>query len=131
MALLSAELAAQGFVAKQSLLETEGGFGDSVVQDGTAKIAAIDFNGPLEITRNTLKPYASCLLTHPVIDAARSLSDAAQGRAIAGIEVEVNPACIQLAGKPDPQTGAGRQVQHRLLHSAQPARLSGIGTGFH
>ena len=102
---LSAELATQGFVAKQSLLETEGGFGDSVVQDGTAKIAAIDFNGPLEITRNTLKPYASCLLTHPVIDAARSLSDAAQGRAIAGIEVEVNPACIQLAGKPDPQTG--------------------------
>jgi 2-methylcitrate dehydratase PrpD len=102
---LSAELAAEGFVAKQSLIETEGGFGDVFVQDGSAKVGALAFDGPLEITRNTLKPYASCLLTHPVIDAARSLSEAAKGRAIAGIEVEVNPACIQLAGKPDPQTG--------------------------
>ncbi|MEX2615542.1 MAG: MmgE/PrpD family protein [Alphaproteobacteria bacterium] len=102
---LSAELAAQGFVAKQSLLESEGGIGAAAVQDGSAKIKMIDFDGPLEITRNTLKPYASCLLTHPVIDAARSLSEAAKGRAIAGIEIEVHPACIQLAGKPDPQTG--------------------------
>jgi len=102
---LSAELAAQGFVAKQSLLESDRGFGDAFIQDGSAKVKALDFSGQLEITRNTLKPYASCLLTHPVIDAARSLSDAARDRDIAGIEVEVNPACIQLAGKPDPRTG--------------------------
>jgi 2-methylcitrate dehydratase PrpD len=102
---LAAELAAEGFVAKQSLLEAERGFGDAFIQDGSARVKTLDFNGPLEITRNTLKPYASCLLTHPVIDAARSLSEAAKGRAIAGIEVEVNPACIQLAGKPDPKTG--------------------------
>jgi 2-methylcitrate dehydratase PrpD len=35
----------------------------------------------------------------------RSVSKSAADRPIAGIEIEVNPACIQLAGKPDPQTG--------------------------
>lgn len=102
---LAAELAAAGFEAADTLLESEGGFGDAFIQDRATVIRALDFSGPLEITRNTLKPYASCLLTHPVIDAMRSVSETAADRPIAGIEIEVNPACIQLAGKPDPRTG--------------------------
>ena len=102
---LAAELAAAGFDAADGLLEPQGGFGDAYVQDRAAVIQNLDFSGPLEITRNTLKPYASCLLTHPVIDAMRSVADAAAARPIDAIEVEVNPSCIKLAGNPDPQTG--------------------------
>jgi len=100
-----AELAAAGFEAADTLLEPEGGFGDAFIQDRATVVKDLEFSGPLEITRNTLKPYASCLLTHPVIDAMRSVSEAAAGRPIAGIEVEVNPSCIKLAGKSNPRTG--------------------------
>jgi 2-methylcitrate dehydratase PrpD len=103
--ILAAELAKEGFEAAQNLIEAEGGFASAYIQDGSKAPALLDFDGSMEITRNTLKPYASCLLTHPVIDAARALSEAVKDKDIAEIKVEVNPICIQLAGKPQPQTG--------------------------
>ena len=103
--ILAAELAKEGFEAAQTLIESENGFAKSFVQDGSATSGALEFAGGFEITRNTLKPYASCLLTHPVIDAARALADKAAAAKIAEIAVEVTPACINLAGKPQPQTG--------------------------
>lgn len=102
---LAAELAKEGFDAAENLLEPQGGFGQAFIQDGGAAPKLLDFDGSMEITRNTLKPYASCLLTHPVIDAARALSETVTPDDIAEIVVDVTPACIQLAGKPQPQTG--------------------------
>ena len=102
---LAAELAKEGFDAAETLIEPQGGFGQAFIQDGTISPQLLDFDGSMEITRNTLKPYASCLLTHPVIDAARALSEAVKPDNIAEIVVDVTPACIQLAGKPKPQTG--------------------------
>jgi 2-methylcitrate dehydratase PrpD len=58
-----------------------------------------------QITRNTFKPYASYLLTHPIIDAARRLADAVKGREIAEINIDLHPMCVKLAGKPAPKTG--------------------------
>lgn len=103
--ILAAELAKEGFEAAQNLIEAESGFASAYIQDGAKTTMLLDFDGSMEITRNTLKPYASCLLTHPVIDAARALADKARGNDVTEIAVEVNPICIQLAGKPQPQTG--------------------------
>ena len=102
---LAAELAKEGFEAAHTLIEPEGGFGQAFVQDGQTAPKLLDFDGGMEITLNTLKPYASCLLTHPVIDAARALSAMVTPEDIAEIVVEVTPACIKLAGKPQPQSG--------------------------
>lgn len=102
---LAAELAKEGFEAAHNLIEPEGGFGQAFIQDGKVSPKLLDFDGSMEITRNTLKPYASCLLTHPVIDAARALSTTVTPEDIAEIMVEVTPTCIQLAGKPQPQSG--------------------------
>ena len=102
---LSAELARDGFVSATDLLEEDGGLAKALVQDGSAAIQPLDFSQHWELTRNTYKPYAACLLTHPVIDAARALADQAEGRDIAEVHVDVNPACIKLAGKPSPTTG--------------------------
>ena len=99
-----AELAAAGFEASETLLEAGGGLGSALVQDGSAGIGAIDFDDGWELLRNTVKPYAACLLTHPVIDAARLLAPEAAGRKPQRIELRVNPAAIRLAGKADPQT---------------------------
>ena len=101
---LAAELAAAGFEASETLLEAEGGLGSALVQDGAAGIGAVDFGEGWELLRNTVKPYAACLLTHPVIDAARALAPEAAGRTPERIELRVNPAAIRLAGKTDPQT---------------------------
>lgn len=102
---LAAELAKEGFEAAHNLIEPEGGFGQAFIQDGKVSPKLLDFDGSMEITRNTLKPYASCLLTHPVIDAARALSATVAPDDIAEIVVDVTPTCIQLAGKPQPQSG--------------------------
>jgi 2-methylcitrate dehydratase PrpD len=102
---LSAELARDGFVSATDLLEEDGGLAKALVQDGSAAVQPLDFSQHWELTRNTYKPYAACLLTHPVIDAARALADQAEGRDISEIHVDVNPACIKLAGKPNPTSG--------------------------
>lgn len=102
---LAAELAAQGFVAAETMLEADGPLAQALVQDRAMVIQAFDRNGEWELTRNTFKPYASCLLTHPVIDSARALSGQIGGREVDAIRVRISPFCIQMAGKPAPQTG--------------------------
>lgn len=103
--ILAAELAAQGFVAKADLLEPQGALATSLVQDKTVSLQQLDFSDGWEITRNTFKPYASCLLTHPTIDAARRLAAVVNGKEIADVEVDLHPMCVQLASKAAPQTG--------------------------
>ncbi len=102
--ILAAELAAEGFVANPDLLEAEGGMLEAMVQDGTARLGQPDFDAGWELLHNTFKPYASCLLTHPVIDAARRLAEGGDAEKIEGIAVDVSAACLQLAGKPAPTT---------------------------
>jgi 2-methylcitrate dehydratase PrpD len=101
---LAAQMAREGFHGGMDLLESGGGLDAALVQDGSVQVAALDFSDGWEITRNTFKPYASCLLTHPVIDAARELKGKLQGRALSNIRIFVHPLAIQLAGKPKPTT---------------------------
>ena len=101
---LAAQMAREGFHGGMNLLESGSGLDSALVQDGSSKVQALDFTDGWEITRNTFKPYASCLLTHPVIDAARELKEKAQGKAIRKIRIYVHSLAIQLAGKPTPTT---------------------------
>ena len=101
---IAADLAAAGFVPATGLLEPDGALGRALVQDGATTVPRVRFDGDWEITRNTFKPYASCLLTHPVIDAARSLSTAVRGREIAEVKATVSPYTKHLAGKERPRT---------------------------
>jgi 2-methylcitrate dehydratase PrpD len=101
---LAAEMAREGFNAAQGLVEIDGGLAAALVQDRAVMVSPLDFTDGWEITRNTFKPYASCLLTHPVIDAARELHERRAGRDIRKVDVHVDPLCIQLAGVPNPQT---------------------------
>jgi 2-methylcitrate dehydratase PrpD len=101
---LSAELAAAGFVPAPDLLEPTGGLATALIQDGRTRLPPLDFGGAWEVMRNTFKPYASCLLTHPVIDAARELARDLQGSQVERVRVGVHPMAVQLAGKPVPTT---------------------------
>jgi 2-methylcitrate dehydratase PrpD len=101
---LSAELAAHGFVPALGLIEPDGGMARSLVQDGSHPLPAADFDAGWEVLRNTFKPYACCLLTHASIDAGRALAAQVAGREIARVTAFVNPLAIHLAGKPAPTT---------------------------
>lgn len=101
---LAAEMAREGFNAAKGLIEIDGGLAAALVQDRAVKVSALDFAEGWEITRNTFKPYASCLLTHPVIDAARELHERRRNREIRKVDIHVDPLCIQLAGISNPQT---------------------------
>lgn len=100
---LAAELAAAGFVPALDLLEREGGLAAAMVQDRGVTMSEVDFSDGWEILRNTFKPYASCLLTHPVIDAGRELAGSVPIEAIARVRIGVHPMAIQLAGKTAPR----------------------------
>jgi 2-methylcitrate dehydratase PrpD len=101
---MSAELAAAGFVAKEDLVETDGGLSAAIFQDGGGALAEVGFSRTWEITHNTFKPYAACLLTHAIIDGARSLSSQIHGRDVTRIQTFVGEPAIKLANKSDPQT---------------------------
>src|SRR5688500_10002436 len=69
---MSAQLAAQGFIAAADLLEPAGGLDTALVQDRSVHIRPAEFSG-WEILNNSFKPYAACHLTHPAVDAGRAL----------------------------------------------------------
>lgn len=102
---LSAQLAKAGFAAAHDLLEADTGLSPALIQDRSRTIAAMTFAADdWEILCNTFKPYASCLLTHPVIDSARKARPQVAGQTIEAIQVNVHPMTVQLAGNPTPQT---------------------------
>ncbi len=102
--ILSAELAAKGFQSKPDLLETEGdGLAAVLVQDHSVGVQPLDFNTDWEILKNTFKPYAACLLTHPTIESARDLAEKVANRKIAAVRARVNPMVLRFAAKSDPQ----------------------------
>lgn len=103
--ILAAELAAEGFVAAQDMIEPEGPLATSLVQDRAMPLQRLDLAAEWELTRNTFKPYSCCLLTHPVVDSARKVSDRIKGRDVAEIVIQVGSPAVHLAGKPAPTTG--------------------------
>ncbi len=102
--LFAAQLSAAGFGSAEDLLEPGGGLATTLVQDQSDMIQKFRLDSGWEVTRNTFKPYACCLLTHAAIDAAQSLADALRGKQVVAIEARVNPLAVQLAGRANPQT---------------------------
>lgn len=129
-AVISAELAAADFVPAVDLLEPGGGLVRALVQDGTVDVSAIAFDENWEITKNTFKPYASCLLTHPVIDAARSLSAAVRGSEVVKAVAVVNPLARQLAGTVRPKTSAEAKFSTAYCAALGLAGHAAIGHDF-
>jgi 2-methylcitrate dehydratase PrpD len=95
---LSAQLAAVGFKAATALLEPGGSLASAIIQDRGATIAPVDFT-EWEILNNSFKPYAACHLTHPAIDAARSLAlTSGELNRVTGVRAEIGALAHQITG---------------------------------
>lgn len=102
---LSAELAADGFVAAPRLLAPDGGLVQAFGDTAAAAMREGAFADACDaVLGNTFKPYACCLLTHASVDAARAARAHGGGRAIAGVVATVSPLATRLASIAAPTT---------------------------
>jgi 2-methylcitrate dehydratase PrpD len=103
--ILSAQLAADGFVAATHLYELEKGLLDVLIQDRKVEAPTLDdFEQKWELRENQFKPFASCRATHSSIQAARSLASQIRGRKITKVHAKVHPNALVTAGKTAPRT---------------------------
>ena len=115
---LAALLAQKGFTSASTIIEGRHGFIAAFAPvDGNADCVSNGLLERWEVMNNAPKPYASAILSHPLIDAmlafrARGIKPG-QVQAIRG---RVNPLAITLESRPEPGTGLeGRlSFQHAM-----------------
>lgn len=101
--ILSAQLAAEGFVGAHHFYEADG-WVKIFIQDGSAEIPPLDFGVNWELAGNGYKLYASCRGTHASIETARQIYPQLKGRTITRIDARVHPMGMVNAGILEPKT---------------------------
>ncbi|MGE3992272.1 MmgE/PrpD family protein [Pseudorhodoplanes sp.] len=102
-AVIAVQMARHGFEASLEAFDSPEGLARAVVQDRALAFRPVD-DSSWQILLNTFKPYASCLLTHPLVDCARSLAQTIGPMPAQKISARVHPLAIRLAGKTRPST---------------------------
>jgi hypothetical protein len=110
--LTAACLARAGFTGAPRLLESDPGFTVPLLGEAIADWSSVgrDWGRPYAVLRNSFKPHASCLITHPTIDAAMAMAERFEAAGlepatIARVTCRVNPLAPKVAGHAYPATG--------------------------
>lgn len=117
--LFAALLVQQGFTSASTILEGRHGFAAAFAPNDTDFNAITDGLGEQwQVMNNAPKPYASAILSHPLVDAMLGLRrrPGVGPERITRIHVRVNPLAIKLESRPEPATGLeGRlSFQHAM-----------------
>jgi len=104
---LSALLAQRGFTCAPNIIEGKKGYFEALGDDSRLEPMVKDLGKKYEVLKNTFKPYAACLLTHPTIDAIIELRNKynLQPGNVSEIQCEVAKFCLDSAGQVEPKTG--------------------------
>ena len=125
--LLAALLVQQGFTSAGTILEGCHGFAAAFAPNDT------DFNaitGGLgehwQVMNNAPKPYASAILSHPLVDAMLALRQrpGVAPERITRIHARVNPLAIKLESRPEPATGLEGRLSFQ--HAMTAALVDGV-----
>ena len=107
--LVAARLAREGFTGATALLESDPGFCVPYVRETITDWPSLEreWGDPYAVTRNAFKPHASCMITHPVVDAAIALSPqvASANASVQRIACRVNALAPKVAPYMRPATG--------------------------
>ena len=105
--LLSALLAKNGLTSPPNILEGEKGLGSLLSSDFSPQRGLEGLGESYTIMGLSFKPYASCLYTHPAIDATIQLRKEHQLKpeAVKTIQCSVSKFCVDAACHKDPKTG--------------------------
>lgn len=122
----AAQLAALGFTAAVRGIEGRRGMAALATENADLDIMVSGLGERWELLANEAKPYACGVVSHPTLDAARlvrqRLSDT---RAIAAVEVTVNPVVLDVMAIQNPATGL--QCKFSVYHCAAVGLLDGRG----
>lgn len=124
--LLAALLVQQGFTSAGSILEGRHGFAAAFAPNDTDFSAITGGLGEQwQVMNNAPKPYASAILSHPLVDAMLALRrrPGVAPERITGIHARVNPLAIKLESRPEPATGLEGRLSFQ--HAMAAALLDG------
>ncbi|WP_158553320.1 MmgE/PrpD family protein [Peribacillus saganii] len=105
--LYGALLAKNGFSSALDVLEARRGYFEVNASESDLQAAVEGLGNSFEIFKNSVKPYACGVVTHPIIDGAIALRKqfAANQSDIERVEIEVNPMVLDVTAKENPSTG--------------------------
>jgi len=105
--LLASMLAKKGFTGPLNLLSPEAGFAGVFSDEYDPTYIVQGLGVEYRALEDSFKPYAACLLTHPVIYGLISLKQEhyLEPDEIEQIDVSVNPLNLKVAGNPEPRDG--------------------------
>jgi len=128
---LSAQLAARGFEARENGLECEQGFGPVLSSAFTPKPFRPDPAAAFEVESNLFKFHAACYLTHSAIEAVRGLvlSENFTPEDVASITLSIPPASLRVCDIRTPRSGLDikfsiRHIMGLVICGADTADLS-------
>jgi len=104
---LSAILAQRGFTCAPNIIEGKKGYWEVLGDDSNLEPMVKDLGKKYEVLKNTFKPYAACLLTHPTIDAILEMRGKynLKPEDVEAISCDVGKFCLDSAGQVEPKTG--------------------------
>ncbi len=105
--LLAALLGGQGFTASKQPLEAKRGFLQVLSEENKAELVTEQWGDKWEVEKNSYKPYASGIVTHPAIDAIISIQKEhkLQAEEVESITITAHPLVKELTGKTNITTG--------------------------
>ena len=104
---LSAILAQRGFTCAPNILEGKKGFVETLGDHSKLEPMVKNLGKTYQVLKDTFKPYAACLLTHPTIDAIIDMRNKYDLRPedVENIQCDVAKFCLDSAGQVEPKTG--------------------------
>jgi 2-methylcitrate dehydratase PrpD len=104
--ILSAILAQRGFTCAPNIIEGKKGYWEALGDDSKLEPMVKDLGKKYELLKNTFKPYAACLLTHPTIDAVIEMRNQyhLKPEDMKEIQCDVAKFCLDSAGQVEPKT---------------------------
>lgn len=105
--LMAALLAESGFTSSVSALEAKRGYNAVLSDESKLEILIDGWGESWEILKNSYKPFASGIVTHPAIDGAIIIREKydLHPSDVRSIELVAHPLVEELTGKTNPQTG--------------------------
>lgn len=105
--MLAALIAGEGFTSSKKALEAERGFIQVLSEENKLEILTDNWGDKWEIEKNSYKPFASGIVTHPAIDAIITIQKTHSLKAddVEEIHISGHPLVKELTGKTDFTTG--------------------------
>ena len=123
--LKAALLASKNFTSSDQGIEAEEGFAFTYSDQQDFSHITDNLGGTFEVSRNTYKPFACGIVTHPIIDGCIQLRNehSLTSQQIAGVSLRVNPLVLTLTGKQTPLTGL--EAKFSIFHASSVAIIRG------